>query len=238
MKHNITAEQTTTHLGGIPLLKGGLGTSWGWRGGSHSSPYTIYIDEAGRWPLAGPVVVGCVMQLAATDLSQYHDSKQLSESRRERVFGVLQAEKNLIRSTWSTSASLIDRRGIVWALRSAIIKALKSLYSQCVARSGFVGSFAIFCSKIQIKLDGNSDFWLRQYYKLSVETIIKGDALVPLIGAASIAAKVTRDRHMIRLAKRYPEYGFDRHKGYGTRAHIDAIQQYGLCKEHRASRVK
>jgi ribonuclease HII len=79
---------------------------------------------------------------------------------------------------------------------------------------------------------------LRQYYKLSVETIIKGDALVPLIGAASIAAKVTRDRHMIRLAKRYPEYGFDRHKGYGTHAHIDAIQQFGLCKEHRASRVK
>jgi len=193
----------------------------------------IYIDEAGRWPLAGPVVVGCVIVLQDTDTSQYRDSKQLSESERNRIYKKIKSDPCLITSVGSSSESLIDRNGIVWALRSAIIQAIKKIYHKLYKQSAFLWSFIDFKQTCHIMLDGNTDFWLYVGTGIPVTTIIKGDQLVPFISAASILAKTIRDRFMITKSYQYPDYGFAQHKWYGTLAHRKAIVVYGLCPLHR-----
>lgn len=186
--------------------------------------YLIGIDEAGRGPLAGPVSVGAVLLMPHFDqtlLSGVRDSKQLSEAVREEWYGRMKSwqQSGLIRfSVQYSSNEVIDRRGIVWAVTSALNRALSRLDTDP--------------EESLVLLDGG----LRapSHYKRQ-ETIIRGDASQPVIALASIAAKVRRDRLMKRFASMYPQYGFEIHKGYGTKTHKDAMRNVGLCDIHRRS---
>ena len=183
--------------------------------------YLVGIDEVGRGPLAGPVAVGVlVMKENLKIFGKIRDSKKLSEKQREEWFEIICAERQrgaLDFSVSFVSHIMIDKRGLAWALRTATARAL--------TRLAIPTDSAIF-------LDGG----LRapEIFK-NQKTIIKGDEKIPVIALASIVAKVTRDRLMIRLAKRYPEYGFEKHKGYGTKEHFAAIKKHGLCPIHRRS---
>jgi ribonuclease HII len=182
----------------------------------------VGIDEAGRGPLAGPVAVGAValLQLAGLDLTGLKDSKQLSAAARAAWFLKMRdwrAAGQLNYATALVGAKLIDERGISWAIRSGLARCLQKL------EIGFDS---------RILLDGG----LRapKLY-LNQTTIIRGDESEPAIALASIAAKIRRDRHLVRLAQRYPDYGFEIHKGYGTARHYAALAQHGPCPIHRRS---
>lgn len=195
--------------------------------------YVVGIDEAGRGPLAGPVAVGVVLdqRLKTKDqkfLEEYFpklkDSKKLSEKRREEYFEVLQKLKKegiIDFAVALVPASIIDNKGIVYAIQKGI--------EGCLAKFDIDPALGI------VLLDGGlkapSQF-------ISQETIIKGDESEPIISLASIVAKVTRDRKMVELAKEYPEYGFEVHKGYGTAMHCKIIREKGVCEIHRVSFCK
>ncbi len=170
------------------------------------------IDEAGRGPLAGSLVMaGVVLNAPIEGLT---DSKKLTQKRREMLFEeiVKKSRYHIV----SFSANEIDAKGISKLLHEG----LKSI------QNALPGCYYLF--------DGNSTFGVE-----NIETMVKADAKVAAVSAASILAKVTRDNEMIEAAKRYPEYGFERHKGYGTKAHIEALQKYGRSPVHRKSfRVK
>ena len=186
----------------------------------------IGIDEVGRGPIAGPVTV-CALQLKVESLKlkvvqiPLRDSKKLSRVQRELWFAQIkmwQREGKCDFCVSSVSAQTIDRIGIVPAINRALTRSLGVLH----IRHGVY--------EVQILLDGG----LRAPKEFKKQkTIIKGDEKEPAIALASIVAKVTRDRHMTRMAKRFPEYGFDSHVGYGTRAHYSAIKQHGLSPLHR-----
>lgn len=186
--------------------------------------YLIGIDEAGRGPLAGPVAVGAVMVPADFDwklLEGVRDSKKLSEKVREELFErahALIATHSIRISVATSSAAYIDSYGIVPAIKRALGEALSKLEvapEECrVLLDGSLSAPAAFTDQ---------------------HTIIRGDESEPVISLASIAAKVLRDRRMENLALRYPAYGFDAHKGYGTLAHRRAISEVGLSDIHRAS---
>lgn len=185
------------------------------------------VDEAGRGPLAGPVAVGAVCAPEGFDfLTEFpglNDSKKLSEKKREALFARLVecTEAGTIQvAVVLKSAKEIDGRGIAVVIRDAVAEAVEKLLPD--AKAG------------KVWLDGS----LKAPIKYEQETVIGGDALIPAIMLASIAAKVSRDRHMVRLAAKYPEYGFERHKGYGTKAHIQAIREQGLSDLHRLSFCK
>ncbi|HET9641682.1 MAG TPA: ribonuclease HII [Candidatus Paceibacterota bacterium] len=185
--------------------------------------YLIGVDEAGRGPLAGPVAVGVVMVEEGFDVAVEFpgvaDSKSISAGKRERIFSLLEARArkgDVQYRVEFTSAADIDERGIVPAVRSALERGIRALAPDPR-------------SVASIRLDGS----LAAPEEYAQETIIRGDALVPLISLASIAAKVLRDRHMTELAARYPDYGFERHKGYGTQAHYRALRKRGPCVIHR-----
>ncbi|MFA6273076.1 MAG: ribonuclease HII [Candidatus Paceibacterota bacterium] len=183
--------------------------------------YFVGVDEVGRGPLAGPVAVGVlVMKGNFKNFGKISDSKQLSEKQREEWFEIIRAERErgaLDFSVSFISHTMIDKRGLTWALRIATARSL--------ARLAITPTRAIF-------LDGG----LRapDHFK-NQQTIVKGDEKISVIALASIVAKVTRDRLMVRLAKKYPQYGFEKHKGYGTKEHYQAIKKYGLCPIHRKS---
>jgi len=188
--------------------------------------YIIGVDEAGRGPLAGPVAVGVVMVADGFDVAKEFpgvaDSKILSEEKREKLFEMLvgrQVRGDARFSVQFASHTAIDIQGIVPSVRS------------CVARG--VRELAPLPEGISIYLDG----LLRAPKNYMQETIIDGDALVPIISLASIAAKVSRDRHMKELAKQYPLYGFEKHKGYGTDFHYKKLREFGLCEIHRKSYI-
>jgi ribonuclease HII len=185
--------------------------------------YIIGIDEAGRGPLAGPVAVGAAVvpvDFAWLEvLPGVTDSKKISPKKRAEVLrtATLLRHRGLINFTVAmVSASVIDREGIVPAINIAMKRALARL-APPVSRSF-------------IRLDGS----LYAPEQFAQATIIKGDALYPEIGLASIAAKETRDAYMRRVDKRWPGYGFADHSGYGTVAHRAAIQARGLSPIHRA----
>jgi len=184
--------------------------------------FLIGIDEVGRGPLAGPVAVGAVMVPSQFDFSQFEgvrDSKELSEFGREIWFERMRilVENHHVRyAVEFSSAQMIDTLGIAPAIRSAISRALRAL--KAVPHQSHV------------LLDGSLRA-PRTY--LSQETIIGGDASEPLIALASIVAKVRRDRLMRRHSLRFPVYGFEEHKGYGTPKHREAIAKFGLCTLHR-----
>ena len=191
------------------------------------SRFLVGIDEAGRGPLAGPVSVGVVVVPAQFNfalIKGVRDSKQMQELGREIWFEklrVLEQEEKLRYIVVFSSARFIDTYGIVPAVRGAIARALRVL--------------EVVPEQTEILLDGALRAPRRFMYQ---KTIIGGDESEPLIALASVAAKVKRDRLMRRHAMRYPEYGFDIHKGYGTKMHREALMQYGLCDIHRKSFCK
>lgn len=188
-----------------------------------SKDLIIGVDEAGRGPLAGPVIVAAVMasHQALKNLPLDRDSKKLSASSREEWYKKIEiAEKvgDLFFSFTLVSEKIIDKIGIVGAISRALETSLSKL--------------PINPDHHKIFLDGS----LRApiHYKKQ-KTIIGGDARVPVIGLASVVAKVTRDERMKKLSKKYPEYGFADHKGYATIDHYLALLEHGPCPIHRQS---
>ncbi len=172
------------------------------------------IDEAGRGPLAGPVVAGACIEIPA--LKQHpliRDSKQLTEEQREEAFAWI--EKHCSFGFGVVGADVIDAVGILTATEQAMQEALTMLSER--QRPTY------------LLIDGRDKFW----FDIPHSSLIGGDALEPCISAASIVAKVTRDRLMKEEAKKYPLYGFDGHKGYGAPQHIEAIHTHGPCPIHR-----
>ena len=172
------------------------------------------MDEVGRGPLAGPVVVGCVVMPPEPLLPYINDSKKLSEKRREALYEQIQATALACATAW-VGPEIIDEINILEA-----------------TKRGFVQAFAgigIPVTDVLIDALRNLDIPARQH------PLIHGDALSYSIGAASILAKVARDRYMIEQDALYPQYGFARNKGYGTAEHIAALKQYGPCPIHRRS---
>lgn len=186
--------------------------------------FLVGVDEAGRGPLAGPVSVGAAKVPEGFDVAKEFpgvaDSKKLSEKKREAIYEMLKtraAQGDVEFAVEFESAATIDKEGIATAVRRALARAVARL--------------APDASLVHIQLDGS----LKAPLEYSQETIVNGDDLIPLISLASIAAKVERDVLMCNLAEEYPVYGFEAHKGYGTRAHYDALGEYGLCAIHRRS---
>jgi ribonuclease HII len=168
------------------------------------------IDEAGRGPLAGPLVVaGVILEQRINGLG---DSKALTEEKREMLY-----PKILERSRYhlvTIEAEEIDGEGLSRCMRAALEEIVDRLGSD----------------DVRFLFDGNSSFGVS-----GIATLVKADGKVPQVGAASILAKVTRDRIMVEHDRRWPEYGFARHKGYGTAEHLEAIRRHGLCPIHRRS---
>ncbi len=172
------------------------------------------IDEAGRGPLAGPVVAAAVILHPDRPIKGVNDSKKLSERQRERLFDLINTDALAI-GIGSALPDLIDRINILQATRLAMLEAVHKLSP----------------SPDALLIDGITpiDSPLHQ------ELIKQGDSRSASIAAASIIAKVTRDRLMLAYDNEYPQYGFARHKGYGSVAHLTALRQYGPCPIHRAS---
>lgn len=184
----------------------------------------IGIDEVGRGPIAGPVAVGAFVFLKPEARRLFRgvkESKQLSEARREEWFAkILAAQKSGhvdFRVTFQ-SEKVIDCRGLTYAIKNALKTSLNSLH--------------IAPNKARILLDGG--LYAPAEY-VDQKTIIKGDEKEMVIALASICAKVLRDRKMVKLARKHPQYGFERHKGYGTAAHYRAIEKCGMLAGHRRS---
>lgn len=183
----------------------------------------IGIDEVGRGPIAGPVTVGGVLlkkRLPKKVLDTYRDSKKLSSSQRDEWFLYIKelTEKGVLTyHVASVSARTIDTIGISASLQRAMKTVLKKLRVS---------------EEDTILLDGS--LYAPKGFKKQ-KTIIKGDEKEPLIALASIAAKVTRDRYMIRQERKFPGYEFAQHKGYGTRKHYTCIEKQGVCSLHRKS---
>jgi len=175
------------------------------------------VDEAGRGPLAGSVVAAVVVLAPGQEIAGVTDSKKLSEKTRESLFDVIQAEAVDFAIAEATPAE-IDELNILQATMTAMRRAVESLQ--------------VKPSKILI--DGNRCPDLGHLNAIA-EPLVGGDALSNAIGAASILAKVTRDRQMLELDARYPEYGFAQHKGYPTKLHREILAEYGPCPEHRRS---
>lgn len=175
------------------------------------------VDEAGRGPLAGPVCAAAVILPMDCDIPGLNDSKKLSEKKREALFPVIQEKAVAFGIGWA-SAEEIDRVNILQATFLAMGRAVEAL--------GVPADYAL--------IDGNR----MPPLAIPGEAIVKGDATSASIAAASILAKVSRDRLLCQLDRAHPEYGFAKHKGYGTKAHYEAIRQYGLLPEHRRSFLK
>lgn len=176
------------------------------------------IDEAGRGPLAGPVVAACVILPEGCLIEGINDSKKISEKKRERLYDVITSQA----VAWGVGIvgnCVIDEVNILNATRQAMKEAIDNLS----VKPEFI---LIDAEK---KVDTNGIPYL---------PIVKGDALSISIAAASIVAKVTRDRMMCEYDKEFPEYGFVKHKGYGTKMHIDALKRCGPCLLHRKSFIK
>lgn len=187
------------------------------RAGEQGFSAVCGIDEAGRGPLAGPVCAAAVILPPDCDIPGLNDSKKLSEKKREALFLVIQEKALAFGIGWAT-AEEIDRVNILQATFLAMARAVEALPAPA--------DYAL--------VDGNR----MPPLPIPGETIVKGDATSASIAAASILAKVSRDRLLRRLDEAHPEYGFAKHKGYGTQAHYEAIRKYGLLPEHRRSFLK
>ena len=185
------------------------------------------IDEVGRGPYAGPLVIGaCILgdwqnSEDAEWIEKLTDSKKLSAKRREELY-VLIKEKALAAATGWVSSAEIDEVGLSEALRLATRRAVEQIQKTKVPFS-------------EIIIDGTMNFLVGTKLEKYVSTLKKGDFLVKEISAASILAKVERDKYMTELDAVYPEYGFGKHVGYGTAAHQKAMEEFGLTPEHRRS---
>jgi ribonuclease HII len=175
------------------------------------------IDEAGRGPLCGPVVAAAVILPKDMYIEGVNDSKKLTEKKREKLYDDIM-EKAISVGIGIGPVELIEKVNILNATKLAMKKAVESLEPKA--------DYALVDGNQMIDID------------IPGETVISGDALSQSIAAASIIAKVTRDRMLVEYDKLYPKYGFAKHKGYGTKAHTDAISKYGLTPIHRPSFCK
>lgn len=193
-------------------------------------PYFIGVDEVGRGPVAGPVCV-CALYISSENLKKVleevkiplRDSKKLTEKMREKWFTKITefADQGLLKYILTkASAREIDEKGIAVCIKA------------CVKNS--VVKLGVDKQNTKVLLDGGL-FVGEDFIE---ESFIKGDENLPVISLASIVAKVLRDREVSEFAKEYPQYGFEKHKGYGTKFHMDAISKYGLTDLHRKSFLK
>ena len=175
------------------------------------------VDEAGRGPVAGPVCAAAVILPAGIVIEGLNDSKKLSEKKREKLFD------EITENALAWSVSLVDERVIDEInILQATFLAMRRAMDQLRVRPDIA------------LIDGNRE----TDFGLPVQTIVKGDSLSANIAAASILAKVTRDRFMLEMDEKYPQYGFATHKGYGTRAHYAALREFGPCPIHRRTFLK
>ena len=191
--------------------------------------YVVGVDEVGRGPIAGPVTVSAFAISKENYREVYQvllgvtDSKKITEKKREQFTELMKGLKKTNKlqvAISSVSAEVIDTKGISFAIQSALNSSVKKISD--------------LSESIFVYLDGS----LYADERFDQEVIIKGDSKNWLIGAASVIAKVTRDAQMVKYAEQLPGYGFERHKGYGTKAHYESIQKKGLCKIHRKSWIK
>jgi ribonuclease HII len=203
-----------------------------WKSGFN---FVVGLDEAGRGPLAGPVVAGAVLiNCVKSDLTQFKimgvdDSKKLSEKQRENLYKILTHHPNIKWGVGIVSEKIIDKINILEASKLAMKKAVENL-----ARSNFYDRENLTTLDFLL-IDGNFSVQggPASGWKFPEKSIIKGDSKVFSIACASIIAKVTRDRIMEKYHKKYPEYGFAKHKGYGTKSHFASLKKFGPCKIHR-----
>lgn len=179
--------------------------------------YIAGVDEAGRGPLAGPVYAAAVILPEDARLDGINDSKKLSEKKREELFEKI-TDIAIAYAIFSVDEKEIDEINILNATHKAMNGAAKELSVK----------------PDYVIIDGNSIKGM----DLPHETVVKGDAKSISIAAASILAKVSRDRYITQMAEKYPQYGFEKHKGYGTKAHTDAILEYGVSPIHRKTFLK
>ena len=175
------------------------------------------VDEAGRGPLAGPVCAAAVILPEHLQIPGLNDSKKLTDKKRRELFPVIQ-QQAIAYGIGLASEAEIDEINILQATFLAMRRALEQL---------------TVLPEIAL-IDGNRE----TDFGLPVKTVVKGDSLSANIAAASVLAKVTRDNIMVELAQQYPEYGFEIHKGYGTKAHYEALRTYGPSPIHRRSFLK
>lgn len=175
------------------------------------------VDEAGRGPLAGPVFAAAVILPENCEIEGLNDSKKISEKKRDALFDVIK-EKAITWSVASVDEKTIDEINILQATYLAMRKAVEGL--------DVPADYAL--------IDGNR----MPPLEIEGETIVKGDAKSPSIAAASILAKVSRDRFMLELDEKYPQYQFAKHKGYGTKLHYEMLTEHGISDCHRMSFLK
>ncbi len=187
---------------------------------SYGVRYVIGIDEAGRGPLAGPVLTAAAVLNLDDVIDGVNDSKKLNEKKRDALFPHIY-KKALYKTAKAVTIEAIEKYNI----RNATIKGMEECLTGCP-----------YLDEAIVLIDG--DLILRNIPLDKQLAVVKGDAKSASIAAASIIAKVTRDKLMIRYAKEYPQYQFEKHKGYGTKAHIDLIGKYGLSPIHRESFCK
>lgn len=184
-----------------------------------SNGYTLIcgIDEAGRGPLMGPVCAAAVILPPHFEIEGLNDSKKLTEKKREALFPIITSSAVAYGIAYATEKE-IDELNILNATMLAMNRAIKALSVKA--------DFAL--------IDGNCS----RSIEIPSKTIVGGDAKCPSISAASILAKVSRDRLCYELDKKYPEYGFAKHKGYGTKEHMEALKKFGPCPCHRMTFLK
>ncbi len=177
---------------------------------THSDDYSNYcgIDEAGRGPIAGPLVFAAV--LLKKEIDGLNDSKKLSAKKRETLFEIIKESSEYF--IYKVDAQKIDAIGLSKAIQESLL-AIKKHFGE-----------------IKYLFDGKTAFGVS-----GINTLVKADSKVANVSAASILAKVSRDQEMLAFSKIYPEYGFEKHKGYGTKAHLEAIAKYGYTPIHRKS---
>ena len=180
--------------------------------------YVCGVDEAGRGPLAGPVCAAAVILPEGTVIEGLDDSKKLTEKKREALFDVIKS-KAISYGIAFASVEEIEKLNILGATYLAMTRAVCSLEQKAD----------------YVLIDGNR---FPPQIEIDGECVVKGDSKSMSIAAASILAKVTRDRLLLTYAEKYPEYGFEKHKGYGTKAHVEAIKEFGVTEIHRPSFLK
>ena len=180
--------------------------------------YICGVDEAGRGPLAGPVTAAAVILPHNCEIEGLNDSKKLSEAKREKLYDI------------------IIKKAVAWSVAYATVEEIEQfniLNATFLAMNRAINGLKIKADYALI--DGNR---VPTDISINCETIIKGDAKSCSVAAASILAKVTRDRLLLEYDKQYPQYGFEKHKGYGTAAHYEALRQFGILPIHRKSFLK
>ena len=179
--------------------------------------YICGVDEAGRGPLCGPVVASAVILPKDICIEGVNDSKKLSEKKREKLYDDIMT-RALAVGVGISDVDVIEKVNILNATKLAMIQAINNLQ----------------ITPDYVIVDGNQKIDIT----IPLDTVIKGDSKSESIACASIIAKVTRDRMLLKYDKAYPEYGFSKHKGYGTKLHIEAIKKYGITPIHRPSFCK